>query len=371
MRFFLAACLVASSLVAQQPDSSSLVDRAGTFGFIQVEADGFRQLTPKQQALAYWLSQAAIAVDPINYDQNSRFGLRQKRILEGIVAHPQNIDRAVLDKIVAFTKIFWANRGNHNYLTAQKILPEFTFEQFRTAASQAAKNGAALGSQLDKDLNDLRPSLFDPNFEPMITTKTPPPGKDILQASANNFYSGVSLADLKNFTEKFPLNSRLANDNGKLVEQVYRAGTPDGGIPPGMYSMYLHRANEFLEKAQAYATPAQSDVIRRLVRFYQTGDFNDWLAFGAAWVRNNEPVDFVNGFIEVYRDARGAKGTSQAFVSITDRTLDSKMAKLVQNAQYFEDHAPWAAQYRSRASNRHKPRSSTCSHRPETSTSTP
>jgi dipeptidyl-peptidase-3 len=347
MRVLATAFLAASFAFAQQ-GQSSLTDRVGTFGFIQVEADGFRQLPPKQQALAYWLAQAAIAIDPINYDQNSRFGLRQKRLLEGSVAHPQGIERAAMDKILAYTKLFWANRGNHNYITAQKFVPEFTFEQLKAAATQALKNGAAIGPQprLDQELNDLRPSLFDPNFEPMMTAKTPEGGKDILQASSNNFYSNVSVADLKTFTEKYALNSRLVKENGKLFEEVYRAGTPDGAVRPGRGAEYLKKATEFLDKARAYATPAQSEVIARLIKFYQTGEFSDWLAFGAAWVGNNEAVDFANGFIEVYRDARGAKGTSQAFVSVTDRTLDSKMAKLVQNAQYFEEHAPWAQQYK-------------------------
>jgi dipeptidyl-peptidase-3 len=342
----LCSFLLLGSLLYAQTPQSSLADRVGNTGFVQVEADGFKLLPAKQQALAYWLSQASIAIHPINFDQNSRFGLRQKRLLEGVVSHPQGIDAQVMAKILGFTKLFWSNRGNHNDTTAQKFLPEFTFEQLSAAAQHAAKNGASFGPDLQKELNDLRPSLFDPKFEPMMTAKSPGPGKDILQASANNFYSGVTLADLKEFTEKYPLNSRLVKKDGKLVEEVYRAGTPDGKVPPGLYSEYLKKANDYLEKARAYASPAQSDVIAKLVRYYQTGEFSDWLAFGAAWVHNNEAVDFANGFIEVYRDPRGAKGTSQSFVSITDQNLNSKMAKLAQNAQYFEEKAPWAAQYK-------------------------
>ena len=139
----------------------------------------------------------------------------------------------------------------------------------------------------------------------MITAKSPSGGKDIIQASANNFYLGVTLADLKNFTERYRLNSRVVKENGKLVEQVYRAGTPDGRIPPGLYAQYLKKANESLEKARGYADPAQAKVIADLIRYYQTGEYKDWLQFDADWVQDNEPVDFANGFIEVYRDARG------------------------------------------------------------------
>src|SRR5207302_1071706 len=105
----------------------------------------------------------------------------------------------------------------------------------------------------------------------------------------------------------------------------YRAGTPDGKVKPGLYARFLKKANECLEKAIPYAESAQQAVIRDLIRFYQTGEFQDWLKFGADWVQINPTVDFASGFIEVYMDARGAKGTAQAFVSITDQRVNSLM----------------------------------------------
>ncbi|MDQ6701099.1 MAG: dipeptidyl peptidase 3 [Acidobacteriota bacterium] len=340
---------ICTSILTAAGPENPIVERVGSTAFMQVRADSFNSLTPREKALAYWLTQAAIAIDPIIYDQQSRFGLRQKRILENVEAHPSGIAPAVSTRIDEFTKLFWANRGNHNETTAQKILPEFTFEQLRDAGLQAIKNGAPLGSasEFTKELDELRASLFDPVFEPLITAKSPQGGRDILQASANNFYSNVSLADLKGFQERYPLNSRLLKTSaGKLVEQVYRAGTPDARIAPGLYADYLRKANEYLTKAASVADPAQADVIRLLIRFYQTGDFQDWLQFGGAWVRNNPRVDFANGFIEVYRDARGAKGTSQAFVSITDERINALMTKIADHTQYFEDHAPWAAEFK-------------------------
>jgi len=327
--------------------NSTLVDRVGSTGFVQLEAESFKTLNLKEQTLAYWLTQASIAIDPINYDQNSAWGLRQKSLLEEILRHPQGLNPQALRKITDFTKLFWANRGNHNEMTAQKFLPEFTFEEFQAAANQAAHNGAFKGKDVAAELKDLRPSLFDPAFEPIITAKSPQGNRDILQASANNFYKGVSLADLKGFQEKYPLNSRLVKDaNGRIVEEVYRAGTPDGKVPPGRYAQYLKKANEYLAKAQAAAEPEQAQAIAALIRYYQTGEPADWMTFGIAWVRNNAKVDFANGFIEVYRDARAAKGTSQSFVSITDDKMNQLMLKLAANAQYFEDRAPWAQQYK-------------------------
>jgi dipeptidyl-peptidase-3 len=338
-----------TAAIAAAQDNKTLVDRVGSTGFLQLEADSFNGLNAKQKELAYWLSQASIAIDPIIYDQLSRWGLRQKEVLELVVAHPDGIDPLVYKKITDFTKLFWGNKGNHNENTAQKFLPGFTFDELREAVITALKRSPSSRSKVErilKEVDEVRPSLFDPNFEPLITAKSPGKGKDIIQASANNFYTDVTVADLLKFKEQYPLNSRLAKINGKLVEQVYRAGTPDGSITPGLYAVYLAKANSFFEKAAAVADPAQAKVIRDLIRYYQTGDPKDWITFGIDWVQNNEPVDFANGFIEVYRDARGAKGTSQSFVSITDQRMNSMMVKIADNAQYFENKAPWAPQYR-------------------------
>ncbi len=319
---------------------SPLVERVDTTAFIQIEAKSFGTLSPKQQALAYWLNQSSIAIDPILYDQLSRFGLRQKTLLEAVVTNKAKVDPAVYGRVRDFTMLFWANKGDHNETTSQKFLPKFTADELKGALEQAGHKN------LVPEVDALAQSLFDPEFEPLMTAKSPRGGKDIIQASSNNFYFGVTLADLKNLTEHYPLNSRVVKENGKLVEQVYRAGTPDGRVPAGLYAQYLKKANESLEKARAYADPAQAKVIADLVRYYQTGEYKDWLQFDADWVQNNEPVDFANGFIEVYRDARGAKGTSQSFVSIADQKVSSAIGKIAASAQYFEDRAPWEARYK-------------------------
>ncbi|MGB8510224.1 MAG: hypothetical protein WCD76_17730 [Pyrinomonadaceae bacterium] len=334
----------------KKPDAAgSLIERIGSTGVLQVEAESFKALTPRQQILAYYLSEAAIAVDPIIYDQASRFGLRQKRILEGIVSHPQGMRPDALKKISDYTKLFWTNAGNHNNSTAQKFMPEFTPAELEAAGLQAIRNGGLLmtPAELRTELNELRQSLFDPNFEPMSTAKSPQGGLDILQASSNNFYSGVTLADIKDFHEAYALNSRLVKmPGGKLVEQVYRAGTPDGSVSAGLYAEYLQKAIGYLQQAKPYAEPGQAGVIDALIRFYRTGEYADWIRVGEAWVQNRVEVDFSNGFVEVYRDARGTKGAIQGFVTVTDKTLNGLMVKAAENAQYFENRAPWAEQYK-------------------------
>jgi dipeptidyl-peptidase III len=360
------ALLLAAVAVLQVPsparmESTPLVERVADTGFLQLRAESFRQLPPRQQALAYWLTQASIAIDPIVYDQLSQFAVREKRLLEEIVAHRAGIAPDVFARVREYALLFWANRGNHNENTGQKFLPRFTAAELEAAAERARQNGGfaapyadlaalATADALEREIAALGPSLFDASVEPITTAKTPPPGQDIIQASSNTFYRGVRLEDLKGFHDTHPLNSRLIKGaDGKLREEVYRAGTPDGRVPPGLYAAYLKRAIEHLTKAQALAEPAQAKVIGELIRFYQTGDPADWLRFGADWVRNDATVDFANGFIEVYRDARGARGSSQSFVTVTDKPLTDAMTTLARNAAYFEQKAPWDARYKRQA----------------------
>ncbi len=319
---------------------SPLVERVDKTAFIQIEANSFKALSPRQQALAYWLTQASIAIDPISYDQFSRFGLQQKEMLEAVVKAKDKVDPQTYAQVLSFTKLFWANKGNHHEQTGHKFLPQFTVQSLKTALRAAGRKDLAAG------VDRIAPSLFDPNFEPILTAKTPEGGKDIVEASSNNFYFGVKLADLQNFTEKYRLNSRVVKENGALHEEVYRAGTPDGSVKPGLYAEYLRRTIGYLNQARAYAEPDQAKVIEDLIRFYETGEYSDWLAFGMDWVRNNPTVDFASGFIETYRDARAAKGTAQTFVCVTDEKLSASMRAVAANASYFEARAPWEDQYK-------------------------
>src|SRR5262245_43585555 len=214
-RLVLLTALISAGTVssAQPPATSPLVERVADTGFIQLQADSFRQLDARQQALAYWLTQASIAIDPIIYDQLSQYGLRQKRLLEEIMARPAGVPPQTAAKIREFALLFWANRGNHNENTGQKFLPTFSADELRQAALNAHMSGGftmksgdvpALPKveDVERELRELSPSLFDPNVEPITTAKTPPRGKDIIQASSNTFYRGVTLEDLKNFREK-------------------------------------------------------------------------------------------------------------------------------------------------------------------------
>ncbi len=342
------ASLLALPLAAQTPSSSPLVEQIGARGYLQVEAPSYSKLPLSQKLVAYHLAQAAVQLDPVFYDQMSSYGLTAKRLLGAMVERPERLPEASRKAILEYATLFLGNGGNHNEATGEKFVPTISFEDFSKAAGQARAKGARLGTpaQLAQTLKSLQAPLFDPDFQPQLTTKNPPPGQDILTASANNYYQGVRLDDLKGLTERYPLDSRLVKKNGKLVEEVYRAGTPDGKVPPGLYAQELRAVNRELEEAAKSADPGLAKVLRALVRFYQTGDLKDWHDFNVLWIQNDEAVDFASGFIEVYRDARGIKGSAQMVVAVVDQTLEPLMRHLAENAVYFERKAPWEERFK-------------------------
>src|SRR6516162_7863075 len=172
------AILAGASLGQNQPPASNrIVERVGDTGFLELQANSFGQLDSRHQALAYWLTQASIAIDPIIYDQLSRFGLREKRLIEEIVARPSSADPETFKKIRDYALLFWASRGDHNENTGQKFLPAFTFDELQNAALKAQTNGGfktAYGdlpplstpADIRRELTALRPAIFDAVFEP-------------------------------------------------------------------------------------------------------------------------------------------------------------------------------------------------------------
>ena len=344
---------VVSTLTRTQAPAAEhryLVGQAGPFAVVQVYADGFDQLTPRERLLAYHLAEAGIAGDPIYYDQIADYGLPLKRLLEGIWTHSEGIDPAALGKIRRYTQLVWIQHGNYNLDSSRKFLPEFTPAELQAAARRALENGANLGADsaqaLDALLKKLARPIFDADYKPMLTAKAPPPGQDQLTASGNNLYSGVTAAEVAKFQPKYELNSRLVQQGGRLVEEVYRAGTPDGKIPPGRYAQFLNRAISHLELAAQQAEPAQADVIGKLIRYYQTGEKADWYAYNIAWVALRSNVDFIQGFVEVYLDPLGSKGAWESVISFVNAGQTHLMRSFADNAQYFESREPWLDAYK-------------------------
>jgi dipeptidyl-peptidase III len=320
-----------------------LLERVDEAAVVQLYADGFVELPLREKILIYHLYQAALAGRDIYYDQRYGGNLEMRDILEEILTHADGIDPAALDEIQRYTKLFWINTGPYNNLTARKFVLKLTPEAFASAASIAARNGARFplraGEPLDGLLARLERCFFDPEFDAIVTSKTPGPGKDILQASANNLYDGVTMADLDGFAEDHPLNSRLVKRDGRLVEEVYRIG--------GRYDAYIRDIAEHLRAAIPYATDAMAAALRALIRFYETGETRDRVEYDIAWVRDRDsPVDTINGFVEVYMDARGTKGAWEALVYYVNRHKTAGIRKLAASAQWFEDRMPWDDQYK-------------------------
>ena len=192
---------------------------------------------------------------------------------------------------------------------------------------------------IDHLLERLHGPLFDKDFEPVVTNKSPGAGADILKSSSNNLYVGLEMADLDGFEERFPLNSRLVKTASGLVEEPYRIG--------GKYSDQIALIVEHLEAAIPYATEAMAEALGALVAFYRTGQTADRRVYDIAWVRDqHSTVDTMNGFIEVYMDARGVKGSWEALVYYVHPEKTAAAKAIAEHAQWFEDRMPWDPKYR-------------------------
>jgi dipeptidyl-peptidase III len=320
-----------------------LLERVDDAAIVQLYADGFSALPLREKILCWHLYQAALAGRDIFFDQRYAHNLEMREVLEEIVTHGEGVDEGTRAEILRYTKLFWINVGPFNNLTARKFVLGCRPEAFRAAAHEASRQGARFplgdGESLDDLLGRMEPLFFDASFEAICTSKAPGPGRDILEASANNLYRGVTMADLALFEERYPLNSRLVRDGDRLVEEVYRLG--------GRYGSEIATIVGHLEAALPYASEPTAAALRALVRFYQTGEDQDREAYDIAWVADRtSPVDTINGFIEVYLDPRGTKGAWEGLVFYVNHDKTEAIRTLAREAQWFEDRMPWDPAYR-------------------------
>ena len=324
-------------------DRKYLLERVDDAAVAQLYADGFEALPIDQKLLIWHLYQAALAGRDIFYDQRYAHNLEMRDLLEEVITHAEGIPADVFEEIFRYTKLFWLNTGPYNNLTARKFVLKCTPAEFAGAVATAQRNGARIpprtGESLEDMLARMQPLFFDPEFDPILTNKTPGEGRDILEASANNLYVSVTMADIESFEERYPLNSRLVKQDGRLVEEVYRVG--------GKYDAQIRAIVRHLEDAVPYATDAMAVALRALIAFYRSGEDADRVAYDIAWLADREsPVDTMNGFIEVYMDPRGHKGAWEALVYYVNREKTEGIRRLAAAAQWFEDRMPWAPEYR-------------------------
>jgi dipeptidyl-peptidase-3 len=342
--------LLSMAAWAAEPERKYLLERVDDVDVVQIYCDGFDQLPLDEKTLIYHLYEAAVAGRDIFLHQKYRHSPVLRDLLEEIVTHSEGIDAATLAEVRRYTKLFWVNNGVHNTITSKKNVIKTSREAFLKAAQTAEKNGARLPKRNDESTENfvfrLWPILADPKVDSHCTNSAPGEGKDILAESCNSFYCDVTAKDLEGFKERYPLNSTLVKRDGQLRELVWRGGFDDV-VPPGMYAKEINAIVGHLEDAIPYATPQMARSLALLAHYYRTGSPIDFRAYNITWVEDTDsPVDTINGFIEVYLDARGQKGAFEGIVYFNDPKKMELIAKIAENAQWFEDHMSFDPRFR-------------------------
>lgn len=328
-------------------DSFQVVsERFADIQILRYKVKGFEELSLRQKELVYYLYEAALSGRDIIWDQKYKHNLRIRRTIEGIWNSYQG-DRTTesFKKFEEYSKRVWFSNGIHHHYASEKFIPEFSTEFFKALISNSDQKQLPLdeGQTGDQLAEMLVPIMFDPK----IDTKTVnlEGGIDNVAASANNFYEGVTLkevegyyAALENKNDSTPisygLNSKMVKQNGKLSERTWKVG--------GMYSQAIEKIVYWLEKASGVAeNDQQKKALDLLIEYYKTGDLKKFDAYNIAWVQDvSSTIDVVNGFIEVYQDAIGRRGSFESVVSIKDFEATKKIEAIAKNAQWFEDNAP-------------------------------
>jgi dipeptidyl-peptidase-3 len=345
-----------AALANTAPVEPAFVVEADRFADIRVlryQVPGWDSLSLEQKKLLYFLTEAGMSGRDIMWDQNYRHNLRVRRTLEEIVRHyPGDRMTADWNAFMTYVKRVWFANGIHHHYAGDKFTPGFSADYFRTLAEQSAANATwplDEGQTLDGLLAQLEPILFDRAVDARKTETAA--GVDKVTSSAVNFYSGVTEADVlayyrarRDSADQRPvswgLNSRLVREDGQLVEKVWKIG--------GTYTQALERVVSWLEQA---ITVAENDAQRRalelLVQYYRSGDLKDFDAYNIAWVKDTESrVDAINGFIEVYNDPLGMRGSFESVVSFRDDQATRRIGAIASNAQWFEDNSPIMAAHR-------------------------
>lgn len=329
-------------------------ERFADIQMLRYQVPGFDELTLRQKTLIYHLSQASLLGRDILWDQNGRFNLRLRRILEAVYTHFSG-DRSSADfaAFAVYMKRVWFSNGIHHHYGCEKFRPGFTQEFLHQALEQLRAEHTALGySSLEALEQELFPVIFDPSIMPKRVNQAA--GEDLLLTSACNYYApGITQAEAEEFyahqkTEgdqqhpiMYGMNSRLERAaDGSLHENVWRAD--------GMYGAAIRLIVQMLSQAIPYAeNERQQSVIRKLIEFYETGNLAVFDAYTILWVEETEgEVDFTNGFTEVYGDPLGLKASWEGYVNYTDHQATRRAQALSRNAQWFEDHSPVDARFK-------------------------
>lgn len=327
-------------------------ERFADIQMLRYELKDFENLPLTQKIYIYCLSKATLLGRDITFDQQGKYNLRIRKTLEAVYRHYEgNRESEDFKAFEVYLKRVWFASGIHHHYGCEKFVPGFSEESFYEMVEAVADEYLPLSKGQSKEdlLGILVPVIFNPEVMPKRVNQTD--GEDLVQTSACNFYENVSQAEVERFyarmkeegNEQAPsygLNSKLTKRNGELVEMKW---TEDG-----LYGAAIKEIVSWLLRAQKYAeNEEQKHLIDLLVKYYRTGDLKDFDRYSIAWVQQHEGmIDFINGFIEVYGDPLGLKGTWEGIVEYKDLEATKRTQTISQNAQWFEDHSPVDPRFR-------------------------
>ena len=327
-------------------------ERFADIQMLRYELKGFEDLSLNQKLYIYCLSKATLMGRDITFDQQGKYNLRIRKTLEAIFQHYQgNRESEEFQAFVVYLKRVWFASGIHHHYGCEKFVPGFSEEYFYHLVEGIADDKLPLkrGESKEDLLDELVPVIFDPTIQPKRVNQTD--GADLVLTSACNFYEDVTQEEVERFYAKmkdaddptppsYGLNSKLTKRNGEMVELTWKED--------GLYGAAIKEIVAWLLRAQKFAeNEGQKHIIDLLVKYYRTGDLADFDRYSIAWVQQHEGlVDFINGFIEVYGDPLGLKGTWEGIVEYKDLEATKRTQAISQNAQWFEDHSPVAPRFR-------------------------
>lgn len=329
-----------------QNSFSYTVEQFADLQILRYRVPGFEQLSLRRKQLIYYLSQAALEGRDILFDQNGKYNLQIRRLLEAVYIHFEgNRETGQFKALEVYLKRVWFANGIHHHYACDKFVPGFSADYLSElihalpVSVLPLENGETPAAMCDK----LFPVIFDAAVMPKRVNQAD--GEDLILTSAANYYEGVTQLEAEEFYASrkkaddpepvmYGMNSRLVKEDGRIYEQVWKLG--------GMYSAAIEKIIGWLEKAEDVAeNDAQREVIRLLIEFYRTGDLKVFDAYSIAWLKDTGSlVDFVNGFIESYGDPLGMKASWESIVNFKDLEATHRTETISANAQWFEDHSP-------------------------------
>ena len=333
-------------------DFTYQVEKFADLEILRYQVPGFEELSLQQRTLLYYLSQAALEGRDILFDQNCKYNLQIRRTLEAIYENYEG-DRndEQFKALELYLKRVWFSNGIHHHYAEDKFKPGFSADFFAQCVSAVKPDALPLkeGQSVQQLIAELTPVIQDSTI---MSKRTVQSGDgDLILASANNYYDGVTQAEVEAFyaamkdpkDEKpvmYGLNSRLVKENGVVKEKVWKVG--------GLYTEALERIVGWLEKATGVAeNDAQKAVIETLIEYYRTGDLKKFDDYAMLWVYDlNSRIDFVNGFTESYGDPLGMKASWESVVNFKNIEATKRTEIISDNAQWFEDNSPVAKEFK-------------------------